>query len=368
MGYGDGNVYRRGDRWEARIPDGRGGYRTRSGTDEHEVRAWWREARRQRDRTTSSPRRGGERVRDYLARWLAETAPKRLRPRTLAGHAWIVEHRLLPHLGRYRLRDLHQTDVARMVTALSETLAPQSVHNTVHVLGGALQAAVREGAIESNVARLVELPRRGRPEPVASMSPDEVRAFLEATRDHRHWAIWALAFATGMRRGEVLSLRWRDVAEDTVSVVGTYRRVRVSEDACVWRLEEPKTPRSRRTLYLPALGRQAIAVAKSRATSARIVFARRDGSGPLDHDQVSKAFRKAVVAAGYPSVELHSLRHTSAQAMLDRLGGDLRAVSVTLGHSTIATTADVYGAAADDARKRAAAAMDDAMEGMEGMR
>lgn len=195
------------------------------------------------------------------------------------------------------------------------------------------------------------------------MSTESVRSFLGATRGHPHWPIWALAFTTGMRRGEVLSLRWSDVTEDSVTVNGTYRYGGVVNGKRVWKWEEPKTTRSRRTIPLTALGRLALKTQKAQATSARIVFARANGE-PMQPDHVTKVFGRALEAHGFPKVRLHSLRHSSAVAMLDRLGGDLRAVSANHGHSTIGTTVDVYGSAADDARRRAAAAMDEAMSGM----
>lgn len=365
--YGDGSVFQRKDgTWEARVPDGRGGYRTASGQDEGDVRRRYRDLLRQRSQAiSSSRRRGGERLRDYLPRWLDEVAAMRVRPRTLQGHREIVDNHLLPRLGRYRLDELVPGDVQRLVSALTRTKAPQTVHNIVRVLSSAMQDALREGLVDRNVARLVVLPRRSG-ESLPSLSVADVRRFLTATKAHPHWPIWVLAATTGMRRSEVISLRWQDYDEQagTITVAGTYRFVGYDQDGdMVFRFEEPKTARSRRTLVLPSLARSALAIQKARATSATNIFARPTGH-PISPDYVTHVFGLAIKAHGFPAVRLHSLRHSAAMTMLDRLGGDLRAVSATLGHSTITTTVNVYGAAADDARRRAAAAMDDAMEGM----
>lgn len=128
-----------------------------------------------------------------------------------------------------------------------------------------------------------------------------------------------------------------------------------------YRRVEPKTPKSRRTLYLPALAQEAMTVAKAQGRSAVLVFSRADGQ-PRDRSVVTKAFAKALARHGFPSVRLHSLRHSAAVGMLDVMGGDIRAVSAVLGHSSIGTTVDMYAKEADDARKRAAEAMDRAME------
>ncbi len=364
--YGQGSLFQRASdgRWIGRLPDGRGGYRHATGMDRDDVQRRLRDMRKEQARTTSASRpRGGERLRDYLPRWLAEVASLRLRPRTYAGHTQVVNNHLIPHLGRYRVAELHQSDVRRMVATLSRTLAAQTIHNIVRVLSSALQHALRDDLVEKNVARLVTLPRRRRDQPLPSMSQADLRRFLDVTRGHPHWPIWLLTYATGMRRGEVLSLRWSDVTEDTVSVNGTYRYAGVINGKRVWRFEEPKTPTSRRTLWLTPAAKAAIRAQKAQATSAVVVFARANGE-PMQPDHVTKTFQRVLLEHGFPSVRLHSLRHSAAIAMLDELGGDIFAVSKTLGHGNLSTTSDVYGSAADDARKRAAAAMGRVMEGM----
>lgn len=374
--YGEGTLFQRANgRWEGRLPDGHGGYRSVTGTDKDEVRARLRQLRRERDvKRRDSERRGGERLGSFLARWLDDVAALRVRARTLHGHRQIVENHLVPRLGRHLVSDLSHADVQRMVTALSADHAPQTVHNIVRVLSSALEQARREELVTVNVARLAVLPQRGR-EPLPALTTEQLRAFLTATKGEPHWPLWALAAATGMRQGELLALRWMDVdlAAGTLTVAGTLRMRFEGEgrdrELIVIR-QEPKTPKSRRTLHLPALARSALEAQKARATSATYVFARPNG-WPLDPGQVTRIFQRALVAHGLmsdddgaPSIRFHSLRHTAAMTMLDHVGGDLRAVSAVLGHASIAITVDRYGAHADEARKRGAGAMDDAMEGM----
>lgn len=123
--------------------------------------------------------------------------------------------------------------------------------------------------------------------------------------------------------------------------------------------------KSRRVLHVPALGREALRVQRAQATSAIVVFARADGGGPLNGSWLTRRFHDALTAHGLPSVRIHSLRHSAAVLMLDATGGDIRAVSAVLGHANIQTTVGIYGHEADEARRKAAAAVDGVLRSKE---
>ena len=368
--YGHGALYRRASdgRWIARLPDGRGGYRYATGTDEDQVRRRLEEMRRERDRTTSATPRGGERLRDLVTRYQASVDPLRSRPKTLATNAMAARDHILPALGSIRVRQLELHDVQRMVDRMArQGLSPKTIRNTVSILRTILTHAMREGIVDRNVAALAVLPPVRR-ERLPSLTTDQLRTFLEVTREDDLWPVWAMLAATGMRASELLGLRWKDIApgDVSVSIEGTYRTV-VERDAegrrtaTVFVRMPTKTPRSRRVVHLPRLAREAIAAQRAQATSAIVVFARKNGQGPMNTAMVNRAFHDALTAHGLPSVRLHSLRHSAAVAMLDGTGGDLRAVGAVLGHASIATTVNQYAADADNARKRMAAAMDRVM-------
>lgn len=134
----------------------------------------------------------------------------------------------------------------------------------------------------------------------------------------------------------------------------------MGDGAIEYRRVQPKTPKSRRTLYLPALAREALTVQKAQATAPVPVFARRDGQ-PMDRTTVTKAFADTLVRHGFPPVRLHSLRHSAAVAMLQASSGNVWAVSNTLGHASLAITSDVYAKEADEARRQGMEAMEKAM-------
>jgi integrase len=357
--YGTGTIYQRSSdgRWIASLPDGHGGRaRYVTGTDRATVERRLREARS----STSRRKPASETVQAFLGRWLDDAAATSLRPRTAATYRTTVERHIVPAVGRIRLVDLDASDVARMVSGMLRAgYAPQTAKHAHKILRVALAQAVRWDLVPRNVAALVRAPRVVR-RPVEGLTADEALRFLDATRDDPWHALYVLAITTGMRRGELLALRWQDIdlAAGTVRVEHTLRQV----SAWRWAWETPKTDSSRRTLPLTRRAVEALREHRAGATSAVVVFARPDGR-PLPPAEVTRTFQAALARHGIRKVRFHDMRHTAAQLLLDRMGGDIRAVSATLGHASIATTVGIYGGMADDARRRAAAAMDDVMEG-----
>ena len=361
--WGSGSLYRRTSdgRWVGRVSDGQGGHRyvtgpgTKAGKDS--VRSRLRELSR-----SSRTARSRERTADVLGRWFAQA---RLRARTRAGYQSVLTHHILPAIGDVPIADLGVEHIESMVRGIlakkgrgdTPRLSPQTAKHALKITRVGLAAAVRWGIVERNPAALVKAPTVTR-KPLTALTAEQTRTFLAATRGEPLWPLWALAMTTGMRQSELLGLRWQDVSSDAISVNVSLRRI----DRDTWALEEPKTEKSRRVLPLTPLGIEALAKQKEQATSALWVFARPDGR-PLERTRVTVLFQRALVAHGLPKIRFHDARHGAAAMMLDMLGGDIRAVSAYLGHSTIATTVDIYGGKADEARKRAMEAMGRALEG-----
>lgn len=357
--YKSGTVYQRKSdgRWIGSLPDGHGGRaRYVTGTDKAAVE------KRLAALATSmtSPRKPrAEMVAAFLARWLdGEEKRGRLRPRTASGYRTLIELHIAPAIGRIRIDELDASDVDGMVGKVMAHRSPQTARHAHKVLRRALGQAVKWDLIPRNVATLVDAPTVPRPR-VHPLTADEARRFLAATADDPRHALYALALTTGMRRGELLALKWPDIDLKA----GTVRVEHSLRQLSRWRFvrDDPKTDKSRRTLTIPGPALAALRAHKAAATTTGYVFARPDGR-PLPPAEVTRDFQVTLIAHGFRKVRFHDLRHTAANLMLDALGGDVVAVSKTLGHATIATTVDLYGTAADDARRRAAAAMERALE------
>jgi integrase len=178
----------------------------------------------------------------------------------------------------------------------------------------------------------------------------ELRRFLDVVSKRDDHLLWLLFAMTGMRRGEVLGLRWKDIdiERGLVSIRQTVLNV---GGARVF--STPKTARSRRVVALDA---KTTAKLKSSwpvgCQPGTLIFCEADG-GPLDGNAITRRFTKLCVEAGLPRIRLHDLRHTHATLALG-LGIHPKIVSERLGHSTIAFTLDIYSHATPHMQSEAA--------------
>jgi integrase len=239
---------------------------------------------------------------------------------------------------------------------LADGMTPATLARVHATLSAALNTAIRRG-LTGNPLIGVELPRANRPETVVWTQP-QARHFLAVIRGDELEVLWRLALITGMRRGELLALRWADIDLDRGQL-----RVRANRIALGGNVIEgsPKTRSGRRSLYVDPqstrLLRQAHA---SRGCPDGHVFTSPTGE-PLSPSWVSRRFGRIVERAVLPAIRFHDLRHTSATLGLAN-GESLKAVSQRLGHADINVTARVYTQVPDEAAKRAALRLADVLD------
>ncbi len=322
-------------------------------------------------------------VDEYLTSWI-ERDRIRVRPATWVGRASHVNTYLVPTLGRLALARLAPSDVehalarwlekGRPVTAEESRrgaprprpIAPLTARHIRATLRIALGDAVREGLVSRNAAADARAPYVPHREITYLEVPDLLQ-LLDATAEDELGPLYAVAATTGLRLGELLGLSWRDVRGGTLTV----RRSLALATRGSWKLAEPKSARSRRTIPLPARAREALATQEARQAASKAAagaaWQDRDGlvftdavGRPWRPDRVSAAFGRACATAGGPRVRLHDLRHTAATLLLAE-GTPLAVISDLLGHSGIAITAGYYAGVVPELRRDAADAMDRAL-------
>jgi integrase len=285
----------------------------------------------------------------YLLEWLSAVAAKRVRANTLTGYRTNVERHIVPRLGGRKLGKLTAADVRTMLDSCkSAGLSDRSVKYVHATLRVALEDAVRGDLVGRNVAKLVRLSTTERPE-VRVLSVDEGRALLRSVREDRLFAGLVLLMLLGLRRSELLGLRWSDVDLERGVLQVRQGLHYVAGDLV---LLPPKTRRSRRSLPLPGLCADALRAHRAAMVCEReaslvdwpdngLVFVTTVGT-PVDPNNFSRSFARWCGAAGLPAVRLHDLRHTCV-SMLLYLGVPPRVVMEIVGHAALEMTMNVYG-------------------------
>lgn len=334
-------------------------------------------------------------VEQYLTYWLKHVVSVERRPKTLQGYEGVVRRYLIPELGKKRLGKLSGRDVRQALTRIRETcqccrngwdaerdvprccakrppeccgerLSVRMVQFIHAVLRNALASAVREEIVPRNVAKLVTVStpkykiNRG-------LTVAQARAVLKAARDERLYALYVLALCLGLRRGELLGLRWDDVDLNagTLTITQTLQRV-----GGRLRFVPPKTDRSERTVPLPSICVEALKEHRERQKAERadawpewdehgLVFPSRRGT-PLEPDNLRRSWGRIRAAAGLEDVRFHDMRHTCVSLLL-ALGVPPHVVREIVGHSDIEVTMTIYAHTALDEKRAALRKLGDAL-------
>lgn len=303
----------------------------------------------------------------FLDQWLAARRPD-LAYRTWQGYSTNVNRHIKPSLGQVRLSALKPIQIQQLYGSLRFSgLSARTVlyvHRTLHV---ALENAVEMQLIGRNPADLVEQPRPGRPE-ITVLDASSAAHILSALDDHRLRVAAVLAVGAGLRRGEIVGLRWSDIdlERGLARILQTVQR-RAGE-GLQW--APTKSHRSRRAVALPRLVVAALrqwmsmqlqekALMGDQYVDEGLVLAGFNGK-PLDPDWVSKSFARAVKCAGFRGVRFHDLRHSHASLLMAG-GVHPKVVQERLGHSQISITMDTYSHVLPGLQEEAAAAIDRAL-------
>lgn len=238
-------------------------------------------------------------------------------------------------------------------------IAPSTIGTRHNALHAALDRAVKLGLIGRNPTLGVVLPREGGQE-ARSLSRSQVELLLQAARDSGIYVPVLLALTTGMRRGEVLALKWSRVHENHIVVDLSL------EEGNPLRFKEPKTARSRRMIAVPSWVIDELKSHKARQDEERLLLGERWDDNdlvcpaafgrPMQPPVFSREFRRLAEKQKLP-ITFHGLRHTHATLLMQE-GINPKIVQERLGHSTLAMTMDTYSHVSPGMQTVAAAAMD----------
>ena len=370
-----GHIRRRGERsWELKFDTGIDASGKRQ-IRYHSIKGTKREAQAELTRLLASANTGTyvdpdkTTVGEFLTRWERDWATGNVSAKTAERWRQLITFQVIPRVGQLPIQRVKAAHLQELYGALLKAgsadgrpLAPRTVGHVHRMLRRAFGHAVTWGILATNPVAVVSAPRVPDSE-IEIVSDAEIRRVLDHLRDRDRLlhAIAFLALGTGMRRGELLALRWRDIGEDKIRVERSLEQTRAG-----LRFKSPKTKRSRRSVSIPpevsaelraykmAQHEYRLSIGVGRLSPQDLVFTRPDGS-PYRPDDLTRAWLLATKATGRP-INLHALRHTHVSNLIAE-GVDILTISRRVGHSNATTTLNVYGHLVADSDDRAAQAV-----------
>lgn len=363
-GNGEGCIYKRKDgRWAAKYtvhtstgPKRRDVY----GKTRKEVAQKLREALDRNPGITQDP----VNLEDFLKRWLEDSVKDSVSKSTWERYEQIVRVHIIPSLGRVKLGDLSPLQVQVLYKSKTEEgLSPRSVQYIHVTLHKALKQAMRWGFLTRNVTESVDVPKIKKKE-IRPLNPEQVDRLMRGLENDRDRALYALAVTTGMRRGEILGLKWSDVDLETeaLQVRRALSLTRKDKTGRGLIFVPPKSAKGKRGIALTPFmvdilkKYQRIRSGKG-ACEDGLLFPNPQGE-PLRPSTISQHFKRLAKRTGLPpTVRFHDLRHTCATLLLSK-GIHPKIVQEILGHSTVSITLDTYSHVLPNMQKEAVRAME----------
>jgi integrase len=307
---------------------------------------------------------------EHLNDWLELSAKQRLRETTFKNYKRAVEFRIIPALGKVKLDEIKLGHGQAFVKQLfDDGLSPRYIEYICTLLKNALDQAVDWELIHRNPLKKLEIPRPRRTSNYTTWSLEEANRFLHFAKFENimYYTLFLVMINTGMRRGEVLGLRWKDLDLENgkINIIQT-----LVYDENEFKFNEPKTESSKRQIAIDEFVCNEIRKYKKQQNEFKLalgscyhdmglVFCREDGR-PIYPRQLAIVFDRIIKKAGVPKIRLHDLRHTHATFLL-KLGENPKVVSERLGHSRVEMTLDIYSHVLPDMQENAAKKLSEAL-------
>jgi len=352
-----GHIRRRGEgSWELKYETGTDPHTGKRTTRYASFKGTKREAQAELVRLMETVRRGGHidpiklSLTKYFDCWEQGWLSLQVGPKTRERYIELLRLHVRPHIGALLLHKLQPVHLAELYgKLLKQGLSPSTIAHVHRVVRKALTVAMEWSLLSRNPAAVAK-PPRGQAREIEIITVEQAQKILHCFRGRSLYPIIALALATGMRRGELLALRWNNVDLDAgrIQVERSLEQTKAG-----LRIKEPKTKHGRRGIRVPPSvvaelrahwtqqQQHRLKLGLGRAGNDDLVFPRWDGT-LRSPNATSTEWRQLLAEFKLPAVSLHALRHTHASQLI-AAGMDVITISRRLGHASATITLNVYG-------------------------
>ncbi len=294
-------------------------------------------------------------VAEFFDRWYDEHVKPNLAPGTDRGYEMNIRNHIKPQLGKYKLTALSKTHISNFYTdRLKYGLSAQTVKHLKEIIHSALETAIEWELINLNVSDGITLPTITKPE-MQVWNINEVNLFVNALKESEYYPLFHLDLFTGLRRSELLGLRWKDInlatGELSINRSLHYKHTKGVKGG-TFEFRPPKSKKGQRSIPLTPLSLEVMNAhyehSKAIMTEAglpfdneTLVFCHQDTGLPLLPSSISHAWTRIIKSLGLKRIRLHDARHTHASILL-AMGVHPAIVQQRLGHSSIQITIDTY--------------------------
>ncbi|WP_337017323.1 tyrosine-type recombinase/integrase [Oceanobacillus massiliensis] len=287
-------------------------------------------------------------LKQFIDEWSESVAKNRMRESTYYNRLGIINNKIVPVLGYVKIKDIEPSTVQSYYNKLiNEDKLSTSYVRTIHnLLSSIFKYAKKWDKVKVNIMEKVDAPIPNHKE-MKTWNKDEASKFLDATKDAPTHIAYVLAVYTGMRMGEILGLRWKDIdfSNQTIHIVQTLVRIDGG-----FTFQEPKTRNSKRQIAIDDYVVSELEKRKEQQeTNSELVVTTGIGT-PYSPRNLQRNFNMLIKKAKVPKIRFHDLRHTHATLLL-KLGEHPKVVSERLGHSKISVTLDTYSHVIPDMQK-----------------
>ena len=374
---GEGNLRKRKDgRWEGRYtagcdPEtGKAIYKNVLGKTQAEAKAKLKQAIEEA-KGLDAAKVGRYTIGQWMDVWFEHYAKVKVRPSSHQTYRGYIDNHIKPNIGKIPLEKLTSLELQKFYKKLLEKgrvdrlesrnqakgLSPKTVWNIHQIISSAMKLAQEQKLIASNPAEGCALPRMGHQE-MKTLPVEQLHSFLREAKDSGVFELYYLELATGLRRGELLGLKWEDIDLERGDLRVRRQIARINVEV----VEAPlKTKNAYRTLPLAEDTVSILLEQKKKVAGSPWVFPSSTG-GPISPDSVLHMLHRVLKRAGLPRIRFHDLRHTFATLALQN-GVDVKTVSGMLGHFSAGFTLDTYAHVTTASQRQAAKTMGSVLSG-----